>query len=374
MKRAIVSVTNDLATDQRVIKTTKLLCQLGFEVLLIGRKRPNSLDFNPQNIKTKRFRLLFNKKFAFYAEYNLRLFFYLVFKKCSLYIANDLDTLLPNYLLSKIKNKPLIYDSHEYFTGVPEIQNRLIVKKTWKLIEKTIFPKLKDVITVNDSIAGLYEKEYGIRPIVVRNLPESQPGFVLKSRKELNLPEDKNIILMQGSGINVDRGAEELLLSMKPQYGLEGIALYYIGSGDVISLLKSMVKDYGLEDRVHFIPKVNYNTLKHYTANANIGVTIDKGDSLNYLYSLPNKLFDYINAGLPVLASKMPEVEKIVKKHNIGLTIDNHEPAHIASKIKEMLSDQKLYQQLKGNTRKAADKLIWEKESVVLKEIFKKYI
>jgi len=370
MKRVIISVTNDIVTDQRVIKTANLLYEMGFETLIVGRKRRNSLNFNQSNIKIKRFNLIFNKKFLFYAEYNMRLFLYLLFKRSHFYIANDLDTLLPNYLISNLKNKPLIYDSHEYFTGVPEIQNRPIVKKTWKLIEKNIFPKLKTTITVNESIAGLYEKEYGIRPIVVRNVPKSQPDFIPKSRKELNLPEDNKIILMQGGAINIDRGAEELLLSMKPEYGLKNIILYFIGGGDVIKILKKMAVENQLENKVHFISKMDYSKLKHYTANADMGVTLDKGNSLNYFYSLPNKLFDYIMAKIPVLASPLPEVKKIVKNYDIGLIVENHEPQHIASKIKEMLSNENNYNKWKANTHKAAKELCWENESVILKELF----
>ena len=371
MKRAFLSVTNDLATDQRVIKTANMLADMGFDVTMVGRKRKDSLSFNPQNFKTKRLRLLFNKKFLFYAEYNIRLFFFLLFKKSGLYIANDLDTLLPNFLVSKIKRKPLVYDSHEYFTGVPEIQSRPLVKKAWWLIEKLVFPRLKHVITVNESIAGLYEKEYNIRPVVVRNVPEKQKNFTPKSRKQLGWPEDKNIILLQGSGINVDRGAEELLLAMKPLYGLENTILYFIGSGDVINVLKQMAVDNKLEDKVLFLPKMDFKTLKHYTANADIGVTLDKANSINYLYSLPNKIFDYIMAGVPVLASPLPEVKKIIESYHIGLTTENHDPEHIATKINEMLSDKKRYQQWKTNTKKASEELCWDKESKILKTVLK---
>ena len=369
MKRAFLSVTNDLATDQRVIKAANMLADMGFEATMIGRKRRDSLPFNPKRFKTKRFRLLFNKKFLFYAEYNLRLFFYLLFKKCDLYVANDLDTLLPNFLISKIKNKPLVYDSHEYFTGVPEIQKRPIVKKIWKLIERPIFPRLKHVITVNESIAGLYEKQYQIRPVVVRNVPHKRENLTPKSRKEIGWPEDKKIVLLQGGGINVDRGGEELLLAMKPKYGLENTILYFIGSGDVINVLKQMAVDNKLEDKVLFLPKMDFKTLQHYTANADIGVTLDKANSLNYLYSLPNKLFDYIMVGVPVLASPLPEVKKIVEAYHIGLTTENHDPEHIAAKINEMLSDKKRYRQWKANTKKASEELCWEKESKILKAV-----
>ncbi len=140
MKRIIVSVTNDLTTDQRVAKVCDTLTKMGFSVLLIGRKLKNSENIN-RNYKIVRFRLLFNKGFLFYAEYNLRLFFKLLFLKKDVLLSNDLDTLLPNYLIHKIFKTKLVYDSHELFTEVPELTNRPFVQKFWLTIEKNIFTK-----------------------------------------------------------------------------------------------------------------------------------------------------------------------------------------------------------------------------------------
>ena len=171
MKKAIISVTNDLLTDQRVHKHALSLLKIGYEVELIGRRKGDSQKLENRKYKTKRFKLLFEKGPAFYVEYNLRLFLYLLFIKSDLLVSNDLDTLLPNFLCSRLKNIDLVYDTHEYFTGVPELEGRTFVKNTWRLIEKTIFPKLKNVITVNNSIASLYKKEYGNKIIIIRNIP-----------------------------------------------------------------------------------------------------------------------------------------------------------------------------------------------------------
>ena len=294
-KRAIVSVTNDLVTDIRVDKVCRLLATMGFDVLLVGRKLKNSLPITAQTYTSKRFTLLFTKGPLFYAEYNLRLFFFLLFQPKAVLVANDLDTLLPNVLIAKLKGLHLVYDSHEYYTGVPELESRPAVQKIWKAIERFCIPKLQYCITVNHSIAGLYEKEYGIPFKVVRNVPEGNIEIEKKSRQALGLPDDKKIIILQGAGININRGAEELVESM--QY-LPDYFLLIIGGGDVFENLQSIANKCGVNEGVKLMGKMPRAQLMSYTAAVDLGVTLDKPNSTNYLYSLPNKIFDYIYAGI----------------------------------------------------------------------------
>lgn len=192
----------------------------------------------------------------------------------------------------------------------------------------------------------------------------------IKSGKELGLPEDKKIILLQGSGINIQRGAEELIQSM--QY-LENILLLIIGGGDVIEDLKKQSAKLNLQNKIRFIPKLSIDELFHYTANADIGLTLDKDTNLNYRYSLPNKLFDYIHAGIPVLASPMVEVKKIIEKYKIGDTIENHDPKHIASKIRQMTENEAQLKIRKENIKFAAEELCWEKEEKIIADVYKQY-
>jgi glycosyltransferase involved in cell wall biosynthesis len=347
-----------------------LLCELGFDVILVGRKMKNSLPVPSRPYKTHRMVLLFEKGPFFYGIFNLRLFFFLLFKKSDLLVSNDLDTLLPNFCVHKLRGIPLVYDSHEYFTGVPELMNRKSVQSVWKKIEKNIFPKLNEVITVNDSIASIYEKEYGIRPKVVRNISSKPDNINKRSRKELGLPENKFILVLQGSGINVERGAEEMLEAM--QY-IEGAILLIIGSGDVIEKLHQMVDKFDLKNKIIFKPKQEYNILLEYTACADLGLTLDKDTNLNYRYSLPNKLFDYIHSGIPVLASPLPEISKIIEEYEIGDFIPDHNPINIAQKVIEILVNQQLMEKWKKNCNIASSQLTWQKESEKLYTIFGKY-
>ena len=367
MKKIIVSVTNDLSTDQRVDRVCNTLQRHGFEVLLVGRELKNSKALHLRAYQTHRMKLWFEKGFLFYASFNISLFFFLLFAKADVLLANDLDTLPANFICSKIKSQTLVYDSHEYFTGVPEIQDRVFVKKTWKAIERFILPKIKYAYTVNESIAKLYKDEYSIDFGVVRNIPLKRSGVKTKTRKELGLPEDKKIIVLQGSGINVDRGGEEAVQAME---FLDNAVLLIIGSGDVIDDLKKMSNKPEIKNKIIFKGKLPYAEMLEFTANANVGISFDKDTNINYRFSLPNKIFDYIQCGVPVLASRLPEIEKVITTYHVGGFIEMHEPKHIAAKLNEMLSDSQKQSEWKKNCAEAATVLNWENEE---KELIKIY-
>ncbi len=367
VRRIYISVTNDIVTDQRVNKVARTILSSGVSVALVGRIRKGSLPIGTTPLKIKRFRMVFNRGALFYACFNFRLFFYLLFRKMDLLLANDLDTLPANYIVSRIKRIPLVYDSHEYFTGVPELQDRKIVKGIWKRIEKRIFPNLKYIYTVSQSIADLYKEEYNREVKVVRNLSLGWKSVNKPSRSELGIAAGKRILILQGSGINIERGAEEAVEAM---LYVENAILLIIGEGDVMDQLKNSVDQMDLRGKVLFLNKMTYAKLLEYTSLGDVGLTLDKDTNLNYRYSLPNKLFDYIQARVPVLASKLVEVEKIIMDYNIGELIDSHEPKHIAEKLNFMLDSEDKRREWKRNLEKAAEELCWENEEGKLIEIF----
>jgi glycosyltransferase involved in cell wall biosynthesis len=317
---------------------------------------------------TLRFKLPFESGPLFYATYNIRLFVHLLFSRADLLFSNDLDTLLPNYLVSKLKRIDLIYDSHELFSEVPEVQSRPRVQGFWKWLERTILPRLSNLITVNRSIADTYKKWYDVDMNVHRNLPMRKVEVSNMSRSDFGLPADKKIIVLQGAGINVDRGAEEAVQAM--QY-LDDYLLLIIGSGDVIDRLKSMVSKLSLEPRVRILGRMPYDEMMKYTACADLGLSLDKDTSLNYRYSLPNKLFDYIQAGTPVLVSDLPELAKVVAENGVGELLKNHAPKTIAKQVESMLSDELKITSFVKNCKKAAKQLVWENERKVLDDMIK---
>lgn len=370
MKRVIVSVINDLVTDQRVNKSCLTLKKMGYEVLLVGRKQRKSPPMDERPYETHRMKLLFERGPFFYAEYNIRLFFFLLFHQAQLLLSNDLDTALPNFFISKLKGIKMIYDSHEYFTETPELVGRPRVQKVWKRIEGFVVPRLKEMITVCDSIAELFQQKYGTKCYVVRNIPPKAALPPRGDKETLHLPLDKHLLVLQGSGINIQRGAEELVEAMKY---LDDCFLMVIGGGDVLPLLKQMVSDWHLEERVRFLSRMPYANMMAYTQLAELGFVLDKDTNLNYRFCLPNKLFDFIQAGVPVVASQLVEVGKIIRHYNIGLFIPDHDPQSIAKTVREGLDDSAKREVWKQGLANAAEELCWEHEQQVLIEIYKHY-
>ena len=367
-KRAIVCVSNDLSTDQRVHKTCLTLQKCEYEVVEMGRILHNSIPLE-RPYSTIRKKLIFNSGPLFYAELNVIFFIHLLFAKVDLIFSNDLDTLLACFLASRIRRKRLIYDTHEYYTETPELASRPAVQKIWKLIENYIFPNLKNVLTVNESIAGLYTQQFGVDVKVSRNIPPTFHPEKVLNRQELELPVDKKIVILQGTGINIQRGAEETLEAM--QY-LEGAVLLIVGSGDVIPTLKISCENLNLGNKVIFKPKMSFQDLRQYTLNSDLGLAIDKNTNINYQYSLPNKLFDYIHAEIPILSSGLVELKQIIDKYDIGYYIQNHDPKHIATVIEQIFNDMDRFSVVKYNTKKAKAELNWENEEKVLINVIRK--
>ena len=222
-KKIIVSVISDLVTDQRVQRECNTFYKTGYDVLLIGRKSKNTFVLNELPYKVIRFHNLFRRGPLMYLFFNLQLFFFLLFKKADVLWANDLDTLLPNFIIARLKKIKLVYDSHEYFTLSVYKKNS---RKIWEQLEKFLFPRLKNVVTVNDSIKNVYEKKYKVPVVVIRNVPYK---FVNNDSMSLVLPKNKKILIMQGIGLNENRGAEEAVLMM--QFMDNDHVLYFIGKG-----------------------------------------------------------------------------------------------------------------------------------------------
>lgn len=297
-------------------------------------------------------------------EYNFRLFFYILFRKFDVIVSNDLDTLLGSYLSCYVRSKKLVFDSHEYFTEVPELQGRVRTQNIWKSIEKRILPTIKYAYTVSESIAKEYQKLYGINMSVVRNLPNYiNPDEIVKQDKT----ETFNI-LYQGS-LNIGRGLEQLIDSLQ---FIENVKLIIFGDGDIGKQLQKQIQDKNLTEKVKLKGRISINELIEETQKADLGISLEENLGLNYYFALPNKLFDYIQARVPVLVSPFPEMQKIIKKYDVGTVYEHENPQALAKKLNEIIEQKELYQKWQNNTEQAAKDLCWENEENILIDIYSK--
>ncbi len=364
MIKVYISVTNDVITDRRVDKTARSLLKLGTDIVVIGRRTDKTIQIPVKPYKQKRFRLLFNKGPLFYAGYNIRLFFFLLFRKIDLLIANDLDTLLANYLVGKIRRKKLVYDSHEYFTEVPELVGRNFARKVWTIIERLILPGVKYSYTVCESIAKTYSEKYKITMHVIRNLPEYIEVLPVIN---VNIRQQKEKIIIYQGSLNMARGLE---LAIEAMNFIDNAKLVIIGDGDITHELRKLADRPSLHNKVQFIPRMPYEELVSYTIQADLGISLEEKTGLNYYYALPNKLFDYIQARIPVLVSDFPEMAHIVKEYDVGLTVSASDPRQLASVIREMLDKESQNMAWKQNLERAAKILCWEQEEIKLLSIY----
>ncbi len=359
-KRIIATVINDLTYDRRMQRICSALAGAGWKVTLVGRKLPESERLEEKSFQQKRLRLLFRTGALFYAEYNIRLFFFLLFAKTDIICAVDADTLLPGYLVSVIRRKKLVFDAHEWFSEVPELLGRPRVRKIWQKIEHGIIPKVRYAYTVGPMLAEKFTKMYGVPFHTIMNAPPLQPVFAGPEHRE------PNTIIYQGA-LNKGRGIEHMIMAMHRVNG----KFIIVGEGDLSASLRRLVSEQGLNDKVHFAGFVKPVELSAYTNRAWVGLNVSEAMGNSYIYSLNNKFFDYIHAGLPALTNKLPEYEQLNERYGVALLADP-DPADLAEKCNRLFEDRDLWERLHRSCQAAAQELNWQKESVKLLEFYYK--
>lgn len=350
----LVAVTNDISTDQRIRKVSEYLTKKDFQVINYGRVLNDTFPINT-NYKIIRKKHFFNQHVLFYAEYNIRLLFYILFNKFDIIFSNDLDTLPACFIGSKLKRVKLIYDSHEYFTEVPELQNRFFVRSIWQFIEKILLPFVHQSITVSKSIAEAYKNKYNVNMLVIRNLPQLNSNF---EPAKIIIPTNNKIILYQGV-LNPGRGLERIIKALKQ---LDNIDLLIVGFGKVENELKKFVKKMGMDSRVHFVGRVPHNQLLNYSKISHIGMVLEEPLGKSFEYSLPNKLFDFIHAELPILGSPNKEIKNLIETYKVGYVINNFSIDELKKGILKLLYDTNFRNQLIKNQQQVKKDLCWENE------------
>jgi glycosyltransferase involved in cell wall biosynthesis len=349
MKRLVFTVTNDLSYDQRMIRICTSLSVAGYHITLVGRKQRNSIALRPAAFHQKRLSCIFDKGKAFYIEYNVRLFFYLLFKKTDLICAIDLDTILPCFFVSKLKRIERVYDAHELFCEMKEIVTRPRIYKIWKRIERFTVPKFQKGYTVNQLISDEFKKMYGSNYEVIRSVPVLRP---------FNIPEKREKYVLYQGAVNEGRSFETII----PAFREINARLLIAGDGNFMNQAVRLVKENQLTEKIVFLGKLFPEDLSRYTASAWIGLTIFENNGLSNYYSLANRFFDYIHACVPQLCVEYPAYLDLNKRFNIAVLIKELDSTNISKNLNRMLSDESLYFELQKNCIKAREELNWQQE------------
>ena len=394
----ILTVTNDLTYDQRMQRICTSLAAHGYTVELVGRQRPASVPLTSQPFAQKRLRCRFERGFAFYAEYNLRLFAYLLVARYDAVCSIDLDTLAAGCGATLLRRKKRVFDAHEYFTEVPEVVHRPVVRAFWGLVARLCLPFYRHAYTVGPALAEIFAEKYGLAFKVVRNTPQPPPrppvqGGSRIERDNTIITSIENIddtdlhqpsptaelgqsppftgglggaVLYQGA-LNAGRGLEAAIAAMQQ---VDNVQLWLAGEGDLSVELRQLAGQLGVQEKVHFLGFVRPEALKTHTAQAWLGLNLLENCGLSYYYSLANKYFDYVQAGVPVLTMDFPEYRALNAQHEVALLLDELSPARVAAAIRRLRDDEGLYARLQGACAAAGGVWTWEEDEKVLLEVW----
>ncbi len=358
-KKIICTVTNDLVYDQRMQRICTTL-QQQYAVELVGRYLPESKSVGTYPFLQTRLKCWCAKGFLFYAEYNIRLFFFLLLNTFDVVCGCDLDTLPAAVLAAKIKRKKIVYDAHEYFPESPELIGKTFKQSVWYFLEKMLVPRVDAIYTVTNTIAGIFHKKYKVDCKTIRNLPLSVSPVVAQQTAD-------SYMLYQGA-VNIGRGLNEMLLVMLK---IEDMPFYIAGDGDEMSVIKHAIKEFNLEHKVKLLGKKTPQELKSITQKAYIGINLLENRGLSYYYSLGNKTFDYIQAGIPQVMIGFPEYIELNKEYEVGIVVDELSVEKVEAAIRKLINDKELYARLQANCIKASAVLCWENEQEKLLEIYR---
>jgi len=359
-RKIITSAFSNLYTDQRIEKVCRTLHENGYNIELIGNNWGGAEQISRPYFFS-RIKLKSTSLKTAYFEFNWKLYRELKKKadQNTILHANDLDALLPNYLIAKKLNIPLVFDSHEIFSEMPAIQGKMS-QKLWRYLEKRLIPDIKFMITASGSYAKWFKTHYGVDPIVVQNSPKK-----LKFNQET--PQNHPKVLLYQGAINPFRGIDKAILAMKH---LDNVIFKIAGDGPMKKAYEELVVRENLQHKIQFLGKLLPEDLRKITLAVDCGMSIEENGGESYFYSLPNKVLDCIQARVPLILSNLPEMVNIKNQFDVGEIIKDHQPESIAESIQFILNKgRKEYQ---PELEKAANALCWENEEVKLLEVFER--
>lgn len=354
----------EIQFDSRLLKCAKTLSSSGYQVTAItvgGKTESNEhpgIRVIPISVSQR------SRGIVQFLPFYLKALFLCLRTHADCYFASDLYSLPLAFLLAKFRRAKLLYDSRELYSAIAALRHRRLAQRFWSYVEKKIMPSVSTVFTVNESLARIISEQHRIpRPTILFNCPARQE--VMRSdrlRKLLSISPERKVILYQG-GLQRGRG---IFISLRVIRRIHNAALVFLGNGDLRNEIAREIKDERLSGRAYLLDAVPVSELLGYTASADIGVCFIENYGASYYRSLPNKLFEYVAAGVPVVASNFPEMRSFVDSNGVGLCVDPGDEEEIVSAIQRLLMDSSLYQTMVKNCREAGKRYTWENEEAKL--------
>lgn len=373
MKKITSIVLNNFKNDSRVLKENISLQKAGYEVQVVAlHEEPLKEHEEVQNIPVHRVKLK-SRGWSKHKAIQLLKYFEFIYKivkqykKSDIFHCNDLNSLPIGVIIKKFFNRDakIVYDAHEYeINDVPNQSQKSIKIKYF--IEKFFIKYADKVITVSNAIADEYVKLYSIeKPALVLNTPpykkiEKKDIF----RETLGIKEEQTIFLYQG-GLSKGRGIEILLEAFK-SIDDENAVIVFMGYGPLESLIQSTSKEY---KNIYFHQAVSPEVLLDYTSSADFGISTIEDTCLSYRYCLPNKMFEYLMAEIPVIVSNLYEMKRLVEANKIGTVAKENTPNGLKVAIEEAVMLDK--EELKTNIQKLKTIYNWEEQEKVLLKLYK---
>ncbi len=361
-------ILNSFDIDSRARLEVETIGQMGHQVEIIvtvGAETKEYLGFPIYRIAQPTWP---SRKIRF-IQYNLRAAMIGKKLRADIYHAVDVDTLAAAFWAARKTRGKVIYEARELYTELEPLRGRNLVRSFWSNLEKRLIGKAARVVTINDSIAAELCRRYRIKkPDVIRNVAKSPNSIKpLDLRRKFGIPDDRKIIVYQG----VLRRGQGLLYQLDILQHLDGVVMMFIGGGPIESKLQEKSSRLGLDDRVIFTGKVSPDELLNYTASADAGILLMEDIALNNRLALPQKLFQYLSAGIPQIVSPMPEISRFVEDEKTGVVVSLSDPREAADAIAGFILNENMYSEVKENCRKSALKNNWETESAKWIEIYK---
>lgn len=301
---------------------------------------------------------------SFYLKFTWYLLIKLITTKASIIFAEDIYTLPLTVIFGKIKRATIYYDSRELFGYLAGLKEKRSKQTFWKWIEKFFIKKVDNVLVTGPMDAEFLKKEYKIKNLILlRNLPRYyKPELKLDLRSHLQIDKLKKIILYQGVLVK-GRGVEKIFSVLNQ---LPDNVFVIAGGGEFEQHYRKLSEEMKVADKVFFLGKLTQDELPKITASADIGVSLIENLSISYYHALPNKLFEYIMAEVPVVVSNLPQMKEIVEKYDVGYSVEFDDDSEIISTLKKLTEDSGLYERKKQNCQIASQELNWEKEVTTL--------